>query len=400
IDEIILKLLAKNAEDRYQSMAGLLSDLNLVLDLELSKTQIKKFKPGLQDISSRLTISQKLYGRTSEIKILETAYQHAIQGEKVLLTLSGQSGVGKSILCQELYRKISGNKGFFLSGSFDIMDRQTPYLAFGKAFRQFADWLLINSPEVQKTWAERIRKETKGLGRILFDLAPNLELILGNQPELLPLNGFENQQRLQFAINAFIQSIAREDSPLVLFLDDYQWANEASVDLLKSFLSNFSLKHLLIIVAFRDQTGQIENTLPSALEKIAASTTNQSKTFELHLEPLQVQDVVHLLCDTLKVSEENVHEFSILVHSKTKGNPFSITKLLERLYSQKLLYFDYPNNRWNWNLHLIYSLNLSDEVVDILLEKIRQLNPEALTLVKIASVFGLEFSINQVGMIS
>lgn len=399
IDEIILKLLAKNAEDRYQSMAGLLSDLNLVLDLELSKTQIKKFKPGLQDISSRLTISQKLYGRTSEIKTLETAYQHAIQGEKVLLTLSGQSGVGKSILCQELYRKISGNKGFFLSGSFDVMDRQTPYLAFEKAFRQFADWLLINSPEVQKTWADRIKKETKGLGRILFELAPNLELILGDQPELLPLNGFENQQRLQFAINAFIQSIAKEDSPLVIFLDDYQWANEASVELLKSLLGNFGLKHLLIIVAYRDQPGQFENTLSSTLEKISP-TNEQIKTFELFLEPLQVTDVVQLLCDTLKVSEEDVHEFSILVHSKTKGNPFSITKLLERLYSEKLLYFDYPNNRWNWNLHLIYSLNLSDEVVDILLEKILQLNPEALTTVKISSVFGLEFSINQLGMIS
>lgn len=399
IDEIILKLLAKNAEDRYQSMAGLLSDLNLVLDLELSKTQIKKFKPGLQDISSRLTISQKLYGRTSEIKTLEAAYQHAIQGEKVLLTLSGQSGVGKSILCQELYRKISGNKGFFLSGSFDVMDRQTPYLAFEKAFRQFADWLLINSPEVQKTWADRIKKETKGLGRILFDLAPNLELILGDQPELLPLNGFENQQRLQFAINAFIQSIAREESPLVIFLDDYQWANEASVELLKSFLSNFSLKHLLIIVAYRDQLGKFDNTLSSTLEKISPAD-EQIKRFELFLEPLQVADVVQLLCDTLKVSEENVHEFSILVHSKTKGNPFSITKLLERLYSEKLLYFDYPSNRWNWNLHLIYSLNLSDEVVDILLEKILLLEPEALTMVKIASVFGLEFSINQLGMIS
>lgn len=400
IDEILLKLLAKNAEDRYQSMAGLLSDLNLVLDLELSKTQIKKFKPGLQDISSRLTISQKLYGRTSEIQTLEKAYNQALQGDKVLLTLSGQSGVGKSILCQELYRKISGNKGFFLSGSFDVMDRQTPYLAFEKAFRQFADWLLINSPEVQKTWADHIKKETKGLGRILFDLAPNLELILGDQPELLPLNGFENQQRLQFAINAFIQSIAREDSPLVLFLDDYQWANEASVELLKSFLSNFSLKHLLIIVAYRDQPGQLENTLSSTLEKTFETSNEHIKTFELFIQPLQVQDVVQLLCDTLKVSEENIHEFSILVHSKTKGNPFSITKLLERLYSQKLLYFDYPNNRWNWNLHLIYSLNLSDEVVDILLEKILQLNPEALTTVKIASVFGLEFSINQVGMIS
>lgn len=402
LDQIILKLLAKNAEDRYQSIAGLLSDLNLLLDLEKSKTPIKHFKTGLQDISSRLRISQKLYGRETEVQTLEKAYYHALQGEKVLLTLSGQSGVGKSILCHELYRKISGNTGFFLSGSFDVMDRQTPYLAFEKAFRQFSEWLLIASAETQKTWGERLKRETKGLGRILFDLAPKLEYILTDQPELIPLKGFENQQRLQFAINAFLQSIASQESPVVLFLDDYQWANEASVELLKSLLSNYSLKHILIIVAFREQTGNFSNTLMSTLDRMQEGEIQETNvhSFQLNLQLLELEDVTNLLCDTLKVSEKEVSELSILVHSKTKGNPFAITKLLELLYRQKLLIFDYPDNRWTWNLHKIYSLNLSDEVVDILLEKIRTLETEALTMVKIASVFGLEFSIHQLEMIS
>lgn len=402
LDQIILKLLAKNAEDRYQSIAGLLSDLNIVHDLENSKTPISRFKTGLRDISSRLRISQKLYGRQSEIKTLELAYDHALRGEKVLLTISGQSGVGKSILCQELYRKVSGNTGFFLSGSFDVMDRQTPYLAFEKAFRQFSEWLLIASADTQKTWADRIKKETKGLGRILFDLAPQLELILTDQPELLPLKGFENQQRLQFAINVFLQSIARQDTPVVLFLDDFQWANEASVELLKSLLNSYGLKHILIIVAFRDQQGNLDNTLQSTLHALRQGGQQDTNilSYQLNLQPLGLEDVTHLICDTLKVSEEEVSEFSILVHSKTKGNPFSITKLLELLYRQKLLAFNYPDNRWTWNLHAIYSLNLSDEVVDILLEKIRTLEEDALTTIKIASVFGLEFSIHQLEMIS
>ena len=402
LDQIILKLLAKNAEDRYQSIAGLLSDLNLLLDLENSNTPIRHFKTGLQDISSRLRISQKLYKRDIEVQTLETAYEHALRGEKVLLTISGQSGVGKSILCQELYRKISGNTGFFLSGSFDVMDRQTPYLAFEKAFRQFSEWLLIASAETQKTWGERLKSETKGLGRILFDLAPKLEYILTDQPELLPLKGFENQQRLQFAINAFLQSIASPDTPTVLFLDDYQWANEASVELLKSLLSNFSLKHILIIVAYREQSGNFSNTLMSTLDtmKEVGNLETNVLSYQLNLQPLELEDVTNLLCDTLKVSEKEVGELSILVHSKTKGNPFAITKLLELLYRQKLLVFDHPDNRWTWNLHTIYSLNLSDEVVDILLEKIRTLDTEALMMVKIASVFGLEFSIHQLEMIS
>ena len=402
LDQIILKLLAKNAEDRYQSIAGLLSDLNLMLDLEKSNSTIKHFKTGLQDISSRLRISQKLYGRETEVQTLETAYDRALRGEKVLLTISGQSGVGKSILCQELYRKVSGNTGFFLSGSFDVMDRQTPYLAFEKAFRQFSEWLLIASAETQKTWGERIKRETKGLGRILFDLAPKLEYILTDQPELLPLKGFENQQRLQFTINAFLQSIASPDSPVILFLDDYQWANEASVELLKSLLSNYRLKHILIIVAFREQSGTFGNTLTSTLDAMKEEKSQETSvlSYQLDLQPLELEDVTNLLCDTLKVLEKEVNELSILVHSKTKGNPFAITKLLELLYRQKLLVFDYPDNRWTWNLHTIYSLNLSDEVVDILLEKIRTLKIEALTMVKIASVFGLEFSIHQLEMIT
>ncbi|WP_111670411.1 adenylate/guanylate cyclase domain-containing protein [Algoriphagus litoralis] len=402
MDEIVLKLLAKNAEDRYQSIAGLLSDLILIQDLKSSNTPIGRFKTGLQDIPSRLRISQKLYGRSSEINSLEQAYEQAIQGDKVLLTISGQGGVGKSILCQELYRKVSGNTGFFLSGSFDVMDRQTPYLAFEKAFRQFAEWLLISSPDVQKSWSERIIKETNGLGRILFSLAPKLEYILKDQPELLPLKGLENQQRLQFAINAFLQSIATKDSPVVLFLDDYQWANEASVDLLRSLLNNYSLKNILIIVAYRDQSGNLGNTLMNALE-----VGNQRKhkdtdrtSYHLDLVPLDLQDIVSMLCDTLRATPEEVNELAILVQSKTKGNPFAIIKLLELLYRQKLLSFDYSGNRWTWNLHTIYSLNLSDEVVDILLEKINTLDAEALSLVKIASVFGLGFSINQLEMIS
>lgn len=403
LDLIILKLLAKNAEDRYQSIAGLLSDLNLLLDLEMSNSSIKHFKTGLQDISSRLRISQKLYGRESEIQTLEVAYEHALRGDKVLLTISGQGGVGKSTLCQELYRKVSGNTGFFLTGSFDVMDRQTPYLAFEKAFRQFSEWLLIASSETQKIWGERIKSETKGLGRILFDLAPKLEYVLHDQPQLLPLKGIENQQRLQFAINAFLQSIATPDSPIVLFLDDFQWANVASLDLLKSLLSNYTLKHILIIVAFRDQSGNnFSNTMRNMLDEMKEEKRREIHvpTYQLNLQPLKLEDVSNLLCDTLKVSDSDVNELSILVHSKTKGNPFAITKLLELLYRQKLLVFDYPDNRWTWNLHTIYSLNLSDEVVDILLEKIKTLDNDALTIVKIASVFGLEFSIHQLEMVS
>ncbi|NVJ85680.1 MAG: AAA family ATPase [Algoriphagus sp.] len=402
IDKIVLKLLAKNAEERYQSIPGLLADLNLCQHQLKKDGSIKDAHPGLTDIASKLHISQHLYGRDQEVGTLKARFADACLGKKILMTIGGFSGVGKSVLCQELYKEVSVQNGLFLSGAFDVLDRQTPYLAFIKAFRQFAEWLMVESQEVQQYWAKKLNRDLKGLGQIIVDMAPKLRYILPPQPELVSLTGFENQQRIQFTINAFLQSLASEDTPLVLFLDDYQWANDASIELLKSLFNNYNLTHLMVLVAYRDNETPEFHPFSQAIRTIKSNNLDENHLLieEIHLQPLSEQHVGVLISDTLKLESLEVAELTELIYSKTKGNPFSINKFLESLYKNKLLEFDYTKNKWTWSIKKIQSQNLSDDIVELLLLRIRELPENALQVIKAASVFGIEFSLNQLAIIT
>lgn len=402
LDKIVLKLLEKNAEERYQSIPGLLADLNFALENWKASGKIPEFEPGLTDIASKLHISQKLYGREKEIKELSKHFKLACEGKKVLMTIGGFSGVGKSVLSQELYKESSVKNGLFLSGAFDVLDRQTPYLAFVKAFRQFAEWLLVETTEVQAHWAKKLNKDLKGLGQIILEMAPNLKHILPPQPQLVNLTGYENQQRIQFTINAFLQSLASEDTPLVLFLDDYQWANDASIELLKSLFNNYSLSHVMILVAYRDNETNEFHPFTQAIKSIKSNNLDEDYLIikELHLAPLSLNHVGALISDTLKLESLEVASLAELIYSKTKGNPFSLNKFLESLYIKKLLEFDYDSNKWTWDIRTINAQNLSEDIVDLLLLRIRELPEEALQVIKVASVFGMEFSLFQLSLIT
>ncbi len=402
LDRIILKLLKKNAEERYQSIPGLLSDLDYCKKQLQAETWDDEFEPGAKDIASKLHISQRLYGRDAEIEILKQRFQDTCNGKKTLLTIGGFSGVGKSVLSQELYKESSIKNGLFLSGAFDILDRQTPYLAFIRAFQQFADWLLVETSEVQDYWAKKLNKDLKGLGQIILDMAPNLQHILPPQPELVLLTGFENQQRIQFTINAFLQSLASEDTPLVLFLDDYQWANDASIELLKSLFNNYNLTHIMVLVAYRDNETTEFHPFSRAIKSIKENNLDEDYLIiqELSLKPLNQKFVGDLISDTLKLQSLEVSELTELIYSKTKGNPFSINKFLESLYTKKLLRFDPNLNKWTWEIERINAENLSDDIVDILLVRIKELDEDALQVIKVAAVFGMEFSLFQLALIT
>jgi predicted ATPase/class 3 adenylate cyclase/predicted Ser/Thr protein kinase len=401
LDAIILKLLAKNAEERYQSISGLLLDLNRCATELAEHGEISNFEPGKTDIAARLVISQKLYGREAEVNTLQHCFALARQGGKVLVQIGGYSGVGKSTLCQELYKTVSSNKGIYLSGGFDILDRQTPYLAWSKAFRQFADWLIAEEKSIQQYWRERLNQHLKGLGNIIIEMAPNFKFVLPKQPELEQLHGFENQQRIHFAINAFLQSLASSEHPLVLFLDDYQWADDASFDLLRSVCSNYGLTNILILIAYRDNEVDHFHPLVRGFAKIKEHAQNEgTQITEFTLRPLTNENVQHLLADTLHLENENVADLSELVFEKTKGNAFSINRLLDSLYSQKLVQFDYHGNSWVWDLERIKAQNLSENIVELLLLRIKELSEDSLRQIKAGAVFGLQFSLEQVSLIT
>lgn len=401
LDKIVLKLLSKNAEDRYQSLVGLLLDLEACSIAWEKDGQIPEFEPGASDVASQLSISQKLYGRQHEIELLKSCFESACEGHRVLLSIGGYSGTGKSVFCRELLKYIGTKKGIFLSGSYEVLDNQTPYLAWVRAFNQFADWLLAQPETIQQEWSHKFQKELKGLGNIIIELVPKLAYIFPKQPSLVQLSGFENQQRVQYTINAFIKSLASSDTPLVLFLDDFQWADEASFDLLKNVFSNFALGNLLVLATFRDNETPDFHPFSQTVQYLK---TNQhasgSKVVEIHLEPLSEEDVSALLCDSLRMTPLDVAPLARLLMEKTKGNAFEINKILETLYQQKLLVFDFTKQRWLWNMDEIAEFRLSDNIIDLLLLNIRKLDEKVLRLIKVAAVIGLEFSLDQVSLIS
>lgn len=401
LDAIILKLLAKNAEERYQSISGLLLDLNRCLTELAEHGKMSNFQPGKTDIAARLVISQKLYGREAEISTLQQSFEQARSGGKVLVKIGGFSGVGKSTLCQELCKTVSSHNGIYLSGGYDVLDRQTPYLAWSKAFRQFADWLIAEEKNVQHYWRERLNLHLKGLGNIIIEMVPNFKYILPKQPELAQLHGFENQQRIQFAMNAFLQCLADSEHPLVLFLDDYQWADKASLDLLRSVSSNYGLTNLLLLIAYRDNEVDDLHPLMRDFARIKEHAQNEgTQITEVTLEPLSTENVQDLLADTLHLNREKVADLSELVFDKTKGNAFSINRLLDSLYNQKLIKFNYHENSWNWDVERIKAQNLSENIVELLLLRIKELSADSLRQIKAGAVFGLQFSLEQVALIT
>ncbi len=402
VDNIILKLLSKNAEDRYQSLSGLIHDLEFCKKYLDHSEQLREFTPGLVDASSKFLVSQKLFGREIQIKTLEDAFERANQGGKEFCIVRGESGAGKSELCKELYKKISLTNGVFISGSFDVMDRQSAYLGFTRAFEQFSDWLITSNPEEQKKWKNILERHLGGFGQVLVELAPNLKHTLGEQADLLPLSGVENQQRIQFAINSFFEAITSTNQSIVLYLDDFQWANEASIDLLSSVLKNENLKNILILITFRsnevDETHPLHKCISDAV--IFAKETNDFQTSIIDVPPLNKKNLARLVSETLLEEVDEESELVNLIHKKTKGNPFAINKLLESFYERNLIRFHAPTSKWVWELDDLSEADLSEDILDILLTKIKTLEKDSLEIIKSAAVFGSEFRLDNLALVS
>lgn len=403
LSKVILKLLGKNAEDRYQSLIGLRTDLHRCRQSWQANGSIEEFAPGQSDRFGKLNICQKLYGREKELSAMKDAFNLAARGDKVLCLLGGFSGVGKSALAQELYRPVTAKDGLFLWGKFDAIQRSTPFYAWRQAFDQFAEWLLVEPPEVLHHWRDKILRRLSGLGSVMVDLAPRLGLILGEQPELAPLSARDNQQRIQFAINAFIAALAESEHPLVFFLDDWQWADEASVQLLESIFVNDNLGCLMLIAAYRSNEISGVESFGSAARHIKAYINMGSITngyvLEQELTPLSLRDMVHLLKDTLHGDDQRVMPLAEILLSKTHGNAFATVNLLQVLYEEQLLTYDLEKNQWDWDAHRIKRKNISADVADWLVSRLRRLPRDTIRNLQIAAASGAEFQLDEVARI-
>ncbi|WP_089093848.1 AAA family ATPase [Nodularia sp. NIES-3585] len=407
LSNIIIKLLAKIPEERYQSAWGIKADLEICLQQLKSTGKISQFYLGSQDIFDKFNIPQKLYGREQEINQLLTTFERVSQGNTEIILVSGYSGLGKSALVNEIHKPITQRRGYFINGKFDQLQRDIPYSAITQAFQCLIRQLLSEAEIILQTWKDKILAALGNNGQIIIDVIPELEKIIGKQPSVEQLAATETQNRFNLFFARFIQIFSQEEHPLAIFLDDLQWADLPSLNLIEKLVTKAESQYLLVMGAYRDNEVSPTHPLMQTLEAIqkAEVTVNQ-----IILQPLRIADVKQLMADTLNCSRKYVQPLAELVTEKTAGNSFFVTQLFQILYKEKLLIFTVPqipinegeHNRgfWQWDIEQIQGVGITDNVVDLMVRKIERLDQNTQNILKLAACVGNNFNLEILSIVN
>ena len=380
ISAITVKLLAKTAEDRYQTAAGLERDLRRCLAAWEAQRRIDDFPLAEHDTPDRLLIPEKLYGREREIETLVAAFERVVtSGTSALVLVSGYSGIGKSAVVNEVHKVLVPPRGLFASGKFDQYKRDIPYSTLAQAFQSLIRPLLGKSDAELRGWRAALCEALGPTARLMVDVVPELRLIIGEPPPVPDLAPQDAQRRFQLMFRRFVGVFARPEHPLALFLDDVQWLDAATLDLLEDLLTHQDVRHLLIIGAYRDNEVDSTHPLPRMLDAIRHAG---AVTQEITLTPLTGVDLGRLIADALRTAPEDAAELARLVHEKTAGNPFFSIQFLSALAEEGLLTFDRGDGRWSWNVDRIHAKGYTDNVVDLMVGKLSRLPVAAQTALK------------------
>ncbi len=390
VQRIVLKLLAKTAEERYLSAAGLIADLDRCLDELSASGAISEFAPGAHDFSDAFQLPQKLYGREREIDRLFGVFGKITQGERRLMLIAGHSGVGKSALINEIHKPIAKSGGVFVAGKFDQFKRDVPFSALIQALSEWVRSALTENEARIKQWRDRLVESFGMNGQALIDLIPELELIVGEQAPLPELSPTESQNRFFHVFRSFIRALARADHPLVLFLDDLQWADRATLALLKALLTDPDSGHLLIFGAYRDNEVNEVHPLAHLLEELR---NMQAPVESLTLAPLRLSDAGRLIQDAFYKKAGAAEDLTQFVFQKTEGNPFFIGELLKNLCESELIRFDQDRREWTWDMAEIQARGMSGDVVALLVEKLGRFSDDVRYLLKLAACMGARFNL-------
>ncbi|MFB2875284.1 AAA family ATPase [Floridanema aerugineum] len=394
LSEIVMKLMAKNAEERYQSAFGIKADLEKCLN-QLNNTQnISKFPLASQDISDKFQIPQKLYGREREIETLLNAFEQ-VSSQSQLFLIAGYSGIGKSALVQEIYKPITQKRGCFISGKFDQYQRNIPYSDVVNAFRDLVKQLLAENTVKLKEWQEKLLTALGVNGQVIIDVIPEVELIIGKQPVLPEVGISESQNRFKLVFQSFIKVFINSEHPLTVFLDDLQWADGASLKLMELLMSG-TTPGLFLIGAYRDNEVSPAHPLSLTIEEIIKTGASVNRIF---LSPLDLSIVTQLISDTLNCGENEVNSLAKLVFAKTGGNPFFMNEFLNSLYKERLFNFNLNSWKWEWNIEQLQEKDFTDNVVDLMVLKIQNLPENTQETLKIAACTGNRFELRSLASI-
>jgi PAS domain S-box-containing protein len=374
VSQIVMKLLAKAAEERYQTAAGLERDLRRCLPELEARGVIGAFPLGEHDATDRLLIPEKLYGRAREVEILLAAFDRIVKGgPPELMLVSGYSGIGKSTVVNELHKALVPSRGLFASGKFDQYQRDIPYSTVVQAFQSLVRPLLGRSDAELAIWRGAFLEALEPNARLMADLIPELKLIIGDQPPVPELEPQQAQSRFQLVFRRFIGVFARPDHPLALFLDDLQWLDAATLELIEDLLTRSELQYLMVIGAYRDNEVDGAHPLTRKLQTIRQAG---AQVQEIRLEPLGRDDLGQLIADALHSESKRVAPLAQLVHDKTDGNPFFVIQFLQTLVEEGLLAYVHDTTRWRWNLDHIHTKSYTDNVVDLMVGKLSRLPVE------------------------
>jgi len=392
---IVSKLMAKNAEDLYQSAMGLKYDLEYCLTQWKETGEIQEFKLGERDLSDRFLIPEKLYGREKEVQTLLQAFDRVADGASELMLVAGFSGIGKTAVVNEVHKPITRQHGYFIRGKYDQFNRNIPLSAFVQALRDLMGQLLTESDTELESWKNRILAAVQSNGQVLIEVIPELEQIIGKQPEVPELSGSAAQNRFNLLFPKFIEVFSTREHPLVIFLDDLQWADSASLQLIKLLMNDNG--YLLMLGAYRDNEVSPVHPFMLTVEELKKTGTTVNT---ITLSSLEFTDVNHLIADTLSCSRELAKPLTQLVIQKTKGNPFFLTQFLKALHEDRLIAFNYEQRYWECDIAQVKARSLTDDVVEFMAQQLQKLPSETQQVLKLAACIGNQFDLQTLAIVS
>ena len=385
VDAIILKLLEKMPDDRYQSAAGLAHDLEVCAAQWTRCATVVDFALATQDVPDRFFLPQRLYGRQAQADVLKNAL-HAAQQQVApqVVLLHGEAGVGKTSLIERLYKPLVRARGYFISGKFDPYEQNKPYAGLSSALADLVQQVLTEPPEILTPWQQSVRQNLGSKAALLIDLVPGIELLLdsASMPPLPTMDAGESRQARHVALKQFIAVFASASHPLVIFLDDLQWSDGASLDLLVEVATSLAVA-LVLTFAYRSNEIDTAHPVHSMLTQLLAAQANMQ---EIDLPPLDASALTALVQESTGATSMDAAELAMVVQQKTLGNPFFAREFLLCLWKQNILFRKAQS--WHWDRTRVANLNVSVNLADMLSRRLLALTEPTQRLLFAASCLG------------
>ncbi|PWJ54762.1 putative ATPase [Dyadobacter jejuensis] len=387
LDEVLSKLLSKSTVDRYQSVYGLRRDIEFCRDSAESPEKRMAFIPGQHDRAIGFKISEKIYGRESDMGVLSQQLQHCIDGQKALVQIQGAPGTGKTALANRVRIEVLQQGGVFIYGQFDITKKENPFYAIAFALKELATHILCEDQHRLEQWRSVLHSAVGEVGKVLTNFVPEFKWIIGEQPEVPALTGAEAQSRLEYVFQRLFETLAVQGQPLIVFLDDFQWADHSSSQLVDALIHYPRLKYFMLITASRPD--------PNAM--VLSSPVYKTNITHLSLRNLTSTDIYALLEDSIPTSDN--HTLAQLIFEKTNGNPFYTHQFLHALWQSEVFSYDSRQNHWHYNSSQLSLLKETENVLEFILNRLKTLSGPTMGVLQVASCFGRQFGLNDLSVV-